>query len=90
MACSRNRHGDIFYLTGRHCLFLISTCDMYLLVNGPHVMSPNLGIFDEGPQCCMFNLRNVYVSCRYFCNSHVNLKIVLYRMSNLDWHMSCH
>ena len=38
----------------------------------PHKMGPLTG----GPQCRMSNLRNDNVPCHYFCNVHVNFKIV--------------
>ena len=41
------------------------------------------GALDGGSQCRMSNLRNGNVSCRYFCNFHVDFEIAKCHLSNL-------
>ena len=40
-----------------------------------------MGPSTEGPQCHMLILRNYHVSCHYFCNFPVNVKVVPYTIS---------
>ena len=48
-----------------------------------------IGALDWSPPCRMSNLRNGNVPCPYFCNIHVDFKIVSSRMSNLR-NCPCH
>ena len=48
-----------------------------------------IGALDGGPPLCMSNLKNGNVPCPYFCNIHVDFKIVACRMSNLR-NCPCH
>ena len=58
---------------------------MYTKNDNLQSMIPELIIeaLDGGPLCRMSNFRNGNVPCPYFCNIHVDFKIVSCRMSNI-------
>ena len=48
-----------------------------------------MGPLKEGPQCCMSVLRSGHVPCHYFCNIHVNFKMIPYPMLILRNTLCC-
>ena len=48
-----------------------------------------MGLLTEGPQCCMLISKNGHAPCHYFCNSHIDLKIVICTMLILRDALCC-